>query len=444
MKTTLKKLPKCLYEITLEDSAAEYEKCRKVAIAKISKEINIKGFRKGAPIPETLVVKEVGEAAIADETLDTYLKKNYSKVLEDTKLVPVAPGSVTNIVSYNPLVIVLQIEVLPEVELDEKKIKKIKINRTEVIMDPKETDEAIAEIEKRFTHFHDAEGHSTDGFEAANATIEVGDRVTLNTQGYDKKGGTAISETKVQDFPLVIGSGQFIPGFEEKLVGHKLGDVVEFEITFPKDYHSDAFKGRKVYFVSDFARLEKPHRPEWTPEFIEELRGIKTDMAGFREILSQEILGEKERRAREADEKKLLEELEKYATYELGDSLIQREVESVFQEQKQTMEGQGYNMKMYLDHLKKDETMYKTEIITPEARRRVSAELILKKLREISNIEANHEEIQMEVNGIIAQYQNPEVVARLKTKLVPGDTYYEDIRVRLAYRKVVDGFFTTK
>lgn len=162
MKTTLKKLPNCIVEVTLEDSASEYEKCRKLAIAKISKEIQIKGFRKGAPIPEALVLKEAGEAAIADETLDAYLKKNYTKILDETKLVPVAPGSVTNIVSYNPLVLTLQIEVVPEVTLNEKEINKIKIKKTEVTIDPKETDEAIAEIEKRFTHFHDSHGHNAD------------------------------------------------------------------------------------------------------------------------------------------------------------------------------------------------------------------------------------------------------------------------------------------
>jgi trigger factor len=444
MKTTLKKLPNCIYEVTLEDTPKEYESCRKLAIAKISKEIQVKGFRKWATIPEAIVIKEAGESTIADETLDLYLKKNYSKVLEQTKLVPVAPGSVTNIVSYDPLVIVLQIEVLPEVTLDEKAINKIKIKKTEVTEDPKDTDMAIADIEKRFTHFHDSTGNHADGFQANNSDVEMGDRVTLNTQGYEKKGGAAIAETKVMEFPLVIGSGQFIPGFEEKLVGHKSGETVEFDITFPKDYHSEAFKWRKVYFVTELTRIEKPHRPEWTPEFIEQLRGVKTDMAGFREIIAKEILTDKERRAREVDEKQLLDELNKHATYELGASLVAREIESVFQEQKQTMESQGYQMKTYLDHIKKDEESYKAEVIAPEARRRVSAELILKKLRELKNIEASHDEIQMEINGIIAQYQNPEVIARLRAKLVPGDGYYEDIRVRLAYRKVVDGFFTTK
>lgn len=168
---------------------------------------------------------------------------------------------------------------------------------------------------------------------------------------------------------------------------------------------------------------------------------MKTDLAGFKEILRKEILGEKERRAREADEAKLLAELEKVATYELGEGILSREIDIIFHEQKSNLESQGYNMKTYLQHMKMDEEQYKKEVIANEARRRVSAELILKAVRDAKNMEASDDEIQIEINNIIAQYQNAEVVKRLKEKLVPGDAYYEDIKTRLAYRKVVDTFF---
>lgn len=173
MKTTLKKLPNCLCEVTIEDSASEYEKSRATAIAELAKHVQIKGFRKGAPIPEALVVKEVGDAAIADEALDHYLRKNYSKVLEQTKIIPVAAGSVTKIESYSPLIIVLHIETLPEVTIDEKKMGKIKIKKTEVSLEMKEVDDTIAEIDKRFTHFHDAGSTSEDGFAAGASGIEL-------------------------------------------------------------------------------------------------------------------------------------------------------------------------------------------------------------------------------------------------------------------------------
>ncbi len=270
----------------------------------------------------------------------------------------------------------------------------------------------------------------------------TGDRVTLSTQGYDKKGGDAIPETRVMDFPLVIGSNQFIPGFEAKLVGHSTGEEIVFDITFPTDYHSEAFKGRKVHFVSTLSLVEKAHTPEWTPEFIEQLRGVKTDMAGFKKLLAEEILTEKERKAREIDEKVLLEKLSESSTLEIGDALIAKEAESIWNEQKGNLEAQGYNMKTYLEHLGTTEEAYKAGTIAVEAARRTKAELLLQALRTEMKVEADDVEIKLEINKIIAMYQNEEVITRLKAKLVPGDSYFDDIRNRLAYRMVVDSFFT--
>lgn len=444
MKVEVKKIPGSKVELTITDNTKELDKARAHVIATLGKNADIKGFRKGANIPEAIILKEFGQAAIDERAINYYLDKNYSDMLDKSGITPIAAGTVTDVKSISPIEIVLEIEVLPEIEIDVKKLDKISIKKTTVKVTKDEVKAAVADIEKRFTHFHEA-GHShDDGFDASKTAIESGDRVTLSTQGYEKKDGEAILETKVQNFPLVIGSAQFIPGFEEKLIGSKTGDTVEFDIVFPEDYHSEAFKKRKVYFVSTIEKVEKPHGPTWAPEFIEKLRGVKTDMAGFEDILEKEILGEKERRAREEDEGKLLEQLEEIATYEVGTTLVSREAEAIYNEQKQNLESQGYNMKTYLQHMKMDEAQYKSEIIEKEARRRVAAELILKKVRDIRGVEASEEEIKMEINGILAQYQNADVLARLKAKLQPGDTYYEDIKNRLAYRKVVDGFFSSK
>ena len=283
--------------------------------------------------------------------------------------------------------------------------------------------------------------HSEDGFDASSVAVASGDRVTIDTQGFDKQGGTAIPETKVAAFPLVIGSGSFIPGFEEKMLGKKVGEVVEFDITFPVDYHSEEFKSRKVFFMTTIFKIEKAHKPEWTPEFIEKLRGVKTDFEGFKDVLRKEIQSEKEDQARAKDEHNLLTELMAITELEVGPSLIESEIERVFSEQKSNIESQGYTMKDYLSHAKQDETQYKETIVKPEAIRRAKAELILKKVREILNIEATEEEVKEEVVKVIAAYSSEKVVERLKEKLVPGDDYYEDIKNRVTYRKVVDTFF---
>jgi len=126
---------------------------------------------------------------------------------------------------------------------------------------------------------------------------------------------------------------------------------------------------------------------------------------------------------------------------EVGPALVQNEVDQIFREHASNLEQQGLNIKMYLEHLKKSEEGYKDEVVKPEAERRLKAELILRKIREIQGIEATEAEVNAEIEKVIAAYQSEDVVKRLREKLVPGDAYYEDIKMRVTYRKVVDGFW---
>lgn len=181
----------------------------------------------------------------------------------------------------------------------------------------------------------------------------------------------------------MIGSGSFIPGFEQELIGAKSGDEVAFDITFPKDYHSDEFKGRNVHFVANIEKVEKPHAPEFTPEFIEKLRGVKTDMAGLRDIIRKEVIAKKEQETRNKDEDTLMKSILEISTFEVGPSLLQSEIDQITREHAANLEQQGLSLKMYLEHLKKSEESYKSDVVKPEAERRLKAELLLRKIREI-------------------------------------------------------------
>lgn len=439
MQVSVQKTKSYLVSISVKDSKTEFEKCRKEAIKEIGEHGTFKGFRKGA-VPEEVIVREYSEAGIAERAINLYLDANYQKILAKSEILPVSAATVSAVASTSPIDITLEVEILPEAEIDFKKLEKISVKKTAVSASKADAEKALAEMEKRFTHYHEAGAHSEDGFDAANTVIELTDRVTIDTQGCEAKGGKEIPETKVRAFPLVIGSGQFIPGFEEKLIGSKVGDIVEFEITFPADYHADEFKNRKVFFTTTIFKIEKAHKPEWTPEFVEKVRGVKTDKAGLLDILEKEILTERENEARRKDEATLLDELKKITTLEFGPILIEKETELVYKEQVENISGQGLAIKDYLAHIKKTETQYKEEIIRPEAERRLSAELILKKIKDEKKIEASDAQLTAEIEKIIALYQNEEVRTRLKAKLVPGDAYYEDIKTRLAYRNVVDLF----
>ena len=426
--------------IEVKESGAEFEKAQKLAIEDFRKNGKINGFKPGTA-PDNVIIKQFGQSAIDQHAVDIIIDKIYPKILKKENIIPVAPGNITELKSTNPLEFVIEVEIFPEVTIDEKKLDAIKVKKTNFKVLKKEIDEEIEAIKRRFTHYHEAGVHADDGADTSHTAIENGDRATVTAQGYDKKGGDAIPETAVPSYPLVIGSGNFIPGFEEKLIGAKAGDEVAFDITFPADYHSEEFKGRKVHFVVNVEKVEKPHAPEFTEDFIEKLRGVKTDLEGFKEIIKKEISARKETENRRKDEDTLMKKMLEAATIEVGPALVANEVNQVFAEHSENLAQQGLNMKQYLEHIKMDEEAYKETVVKPEAERRLKAELLLRKIREIRKVEATEAEIKEELEKIIAQYQNAEVVARLREKLVPGDMYYEDIKNRLAYRKTVDMFW---
>ena len=370
MQSTVTRKNSYTLSINIKESGVELEKAKKHVIEEIRTKGKVKGFKQGSAIPDAVIIREYGEAGIESQALDEVVSKIYPKVLKKENINPIAPGNITEVKSKDPIELTLEVEVLPEIEIDEKKLDKIKVKRTPVAFDESEIDTEIDAIKARFTHFHDAGSHSEDGADTSHLTIEKNDRVTITAQGYDKKGGEVIKETYVPSYPLVIGSGSFIPGFEEKLEGSKVGDEVDFDITFPKDYHSDDFKGRKVHFI---ANIEK--------------------------------------------------------------------IDQIFREHAANLEQQGLNIKMYLEHVKKSEEGYKDEVVKPEADRRLKAELLLRKIRELKGTEATEDEVKEEVEKVIAQYGSAEVVDRLRAKLVAGDAYYEDIKSRVTYRKVVDMFW---
>lgn len=441
MQSTVTRKNAYTLSISLKESSVEFQKARKQVLEEIRAKGKVKGFKQGSDIPESVIVREYGEEMITQQALDHVVNHLYPKVLKKENIIPVAPGNITEVKSTDPIELTLEVEVFPEIEIDEKKLDKIKVKRTPVKVEASEVEAELADMKKRFTHFHEAGSHTDDGADTSHTTVEKGDRVTITAQGFDKKDGEAIKETYVPSYPLVIGSGNFIPGFEEELVGAKVGDEVGFNITFPADYHSEEFKSRKVYFVANVEKLEKPHTPEFNEEFIEKLRGEKTDIAGLKKILESEIKNRKENETRNKDEDTLMKEILAVSTFEVGPSLIANEVDQIFREHSANLEQQGLSIKMYLEHIKKSEEAYKDEVVKPEAERRLKAELILRKIREMKGTEATEDEVKAEVEKVIAQYGSAEVVERLRAKLVPGDAYYEDIKNRVTYRKVVDGFW---
>ena len=432
MKIERKNLPKSVVELIIEVDTKNVAKYRKQAVAYLTKNADIQGFRKGH-VSEAVVVKHYGEDYIAQMTVDFAIDKVYKEALKKENLLPVAQGEIKEVISQNPMKIRMAVEVFPTIEIDDK-YKKISLKKKVVTVEAKEVKAALDDIQKRFTTF----AENTD----KKAKVEQGDRVTITTQGFDDK-GKELANTNMQAYPLVIGSKMMVPGFEEGLIGTKIGDNLDLPINFPKDYHNSEFAGLKTTFKVAIDKLEKFETPEFTPKFIKDLRGKDLDLKGFKELIKSEILDTKESNARMEEESELIEELVKITKMEIGDKMLEEQIKKVFEEIKQNMAQDNVKMADYLESLKMDEDTYKETNVKPVALKRLQGELILSKLSELEpkKAEVTDKDMDAEITKIKAWFDNPEVLERLEKLYTPENNYYQELKTRLGFRNLIESFF---
>lgn len=430
MKSSVKKLDKSIVELTIEENKENIAKYRKKVMSDLRKNADIKGFRKGANIPDEIIVKNYGEDRISAMMVDEALNKLYGEALKANNILPISQWEIKEIKSQDPLIVVMNVEVFPEIEI-EKGYKKIKLPKTKVEVKAAEVTTTMEDIQKKFTKFQEAQ----DGYVA-----KMGDKLFINTQGYDTK-GNKLENTNMQNYPLVLGSKLLVPGFEEGLVGQVAGAKVELDITFPKDYHNADFAGKKTKFEVEVLKMETSVVPEFTPEFIKDLRGKDLDLAGFKALIKEELLETKEMNARMEDENKLIEELLKVSKIDFGDSLLKNQIDKVYAEIKENIAQSWAKVGDYISSLGLTEDAYIENNVKPIATRRLQAELILHKLSELEKTEVSEDEITKEIEKILTRFGSTEVVERLKELYKPGTRYYEELKQRLMYRNLIDSFF---
>lgn len=184
----------------------------------------------------------------------------------------------------------------------------------------------------------------------------------------------------MENYPLILGSNVLVPGFEEGLIGKKSGEKVELDITFPKDYHNADFAGKKTKFEVEILNIESSKVPEFTPEFIKDLRGKDLDFDGFKALIKEELTETKETNARLQDENLLIEELLKHTKVDFGNNLLQNQISKVYEEIKNNIVQSGAKVLDYIESLGLSEEAYIESNVKPIAVKRLQAELILHKL----------------------------------------------------------------
>lgn len=430
MKSSIKKLEKSIIELIIEENKENILKYKKNVLNNIRKNADIKGFRKWSNIPDEIINRIYGDDKIYSMIIDEALNKLYLEAIKQNNILPISQWEIKEIRSQDPLIVVIHIEVFPEIEIDPK-YKEIKLKKTKIEVYDSEVEQNLYEIQKKFTKFEEIKEWYVS---------KIWDKLYINTKGYDLNWNN-LESTNMYNYPLILWSNILVKWFEEWLVDKKIWEKVELYIDFPDDYHNNDFKGKKIKFEVEILKIEKSIIPEFTPEFIKDLRGKDLDFNWFKNLIRNEIFEYKEMNTRLKDENKLIDELLKITKIDFWDNLLKDHISKVYKEIKENIIKSWAKVLDYINSLWLTEEDYIENNVKPIAIRRLQSELILYKLWELEKIQVSEEELNQEIKENLLKFWSEDVITKLKELYKPWTKYYEELKQRLFYRKIIDSFF---
>lgn len=378
MEHQVKELPKSQVEIRISLTKEELKPFAEKAMAEFSKQLKVKGFRPGH-IPAEIVKEHLSDEALKYRTQDLAIQATYPKAVVESKTPVISRPHVKIESEDDGLVYIATAAIMPKVEV--KDHKSIKVKHEEAKIDKKDVDEVLNDLKRYITTYKDVE-----------RAAKKGDRAELAFEGFDLE-GKALEGTKSQNHPVILGEGSLIPGFEDNVIGLKVGEKTDFEITFPEDYHSKEFASKKVKFNVELQRLEEATIPELDEESIEKLTGKKEKPEELIKKIEHDLLEQKKNAIRQKREGEYLEELLKKTKVELPEILIEEEVQHMIAEVRHSAESRGMKWDDYLAQAKTTpEDLYKK--YEPEAEKRVKLRLALQHLIEEEKTEPTADEIK--------------------------------------------------
>ena len=418
MKSNWKKLEGNVGELTIEIEADVWKVAQKNALDKLAQNITIKGFRKGkAPI--SLLKKEISVARILNEAMDTVLEKAYPEALKENDVSPITnPELIVDTINEETLAVTLKIQVKPEVTLGEYKDLGIVKNEVEV------TEEDIhSEINKI------REQAAELVIKEDDVAIENGDTVVIDFEGF--LDNVAFEGGKGENHSLEIGSGSFIPGFEEQLIGMKTNEAKDITVTFPEEYQATDLAGKEAVFKVAVHEIKQKKLPEVDDELAldADIDGVNT-LEELKLHITTQLANTKERDAENKYQDELFEAVISNSQVDVPDVMVENELNSIVEDVKRNITNQGLDFATYCSITNTTEEQVR-ENFRSQAEKRVALNLILEEVIKVENIEVDDEEVATEIEKIAEAYG--EQYEQIKTYVeAQKDMIKEDLKFRKA------------
>lgn len=419
MSLQVEKLEKNMAKLTIEVSPEELEGALQRAYLKNRKQITIPGFRKGK-VPRQIIEKMYGPSFFYEDAVNELIPAAYEKAVDECELELVSRPevSIVQIEKGKPFIFTAEVAVKPEVELGQ--YKGIEVEK----QDTTATDE---EVDKEIDKERESNSRSIT---VEDRPVQDGDMTVIDFEGFVD--GTPFEGGKGTDYPLTIGSGAFIPGFEEQLIGAEIGKETEVNVSFPEDYHAKDLAGKPAVFKCTVKEIKVKELPELDDEFAQDVSDFDT-MEEYRADVRKKIEERKAASAKAKKEDAVIEKIIEGAKMEIPDAMVKTQAEQGVDEFAQRLEMQGMSIEQYLQYMGGSVDAM-VEQYKPQALKRIQSRLVLEAIVAAENLEVSDEELEAEYSRMAEQYK----MEVEKIKEIFGDADKANIREDLAIQKAVE------
>lgn len=419
MSLQVEKLEKNMAKLTIEASAEDLEKAIEAAYQKQKSQISIPGFRKGK-VPRQMVEKMYGKEVFYEEAANSLIPTAYEKALDECEedIVSSPKIEVTQIEAGKPFIFTATVALKPEVKLG--KYKGVKVDKVDVEVTEEEVNAAIDKERE----------NNARNITVEDRAVKDGDMTVIDFEGFVD--GVAFEGGKGENYPLTIGSGAFIPGFEEQLVGAEIGKEVEVNVTFPEEYHAEDLKGKPAVFKCTVKEIKEKQLPELDDEFASEVSEFET-LAEYKEDVKKNLEEKKAKDAKNAKEEAVISAIVEASEMEIPEAMLETQQRQMVDEFAQRITMQGLSMEQYFQFTG---TNYQqmVEQVKPQAEERIKSRLVLEAVVAAEKIEATEEDYEKEMAVMAEAYQMD--VEKVKELL--GEKEKKNIMQDIAVKKAVD------
>lgn len=385
-------------KITIKAEASELQKAKAVALSHLSARVKVPGFREGK-VPPAILEKNVDQNALQSEVIEHAVETLYASMVRQEGLRPVANPEIAikKFVPFTDLEFEVTVTIIGRMKLGD--YRKIKLARTEVKVSGDDVTEVINSLKKRAAERKEVERAAKEG-----------DEITFDFSGTDSK-GEPVQGADGKEYPLVIGSNAFIPGFEPELIGLKTGDEKSFIVTFPKDYGVKALRNKKVTFVVKVHKVSEIVEPKLDDNFAAAVGPFKT-VKDLKDDIKKSLTFERGREAESQYENELLQKIADKSEVDIPKILVDEQIDRIENEERQNL---AYRGQTWEEHLNEEGVTAEEhrEQKRPAAEQRVKVGILLSEISDAEGIQVTPEEVEVRLQLMKGQYRDPAAVAEL-------------------------------